>query len=205
MAYTEEFYRKANGLIEAGRYIDSRGWVPATSGNFSARLADGTIAITVSGRRKGCLQTGDIMLIDASGKPLDGKKPSAETLLHTALYRRFPESNAILHPHSRNATLASKLFNGQVVLKDYELLKAFSGYGSHEGELAVPIFANDQDIARLADVVDRYLDNHGPVHAYLIAGHGLYTWADSIESALRYLEALDFLLACELDLRRLKS
>jgi len=205
MAYTEEFYRKAQALIQAGRYIDSRGWVPATSGNFSARLADDTIAITVSGRHKGCLQTGDIMQVDASGAPLDGKKPSAETLLHTSLYRRFPDYNAVLHPHSLNATLASKWFNGQLVLKDYELLKAFSGYNSHENELVVPIFANDQNIARLAEAVDRYLDNHTSVHAYLIAGHGLYTWADSIETALRYLEALDFLLACELDLRRLPS
>ena len=55
MQKSEEFIDKANQLIEAGRFIDSKGWVPATSGNFSAKLSDGSIAITVSGRHKGCL------------------------------------------------------------------------------------------------------------------------------------------------------
>jgi ribulose-5-phosphate 4-epimerase/fuculose-1-phosphate aldolase len=71
---TDEFYSKADELIAAGRFIDSKGWVPATSGNFSARLSDGNIAITVSGRHKGQLQCDDIMLIDTDGLSLDGKK-----------------------------------------------------------------------------------------------------------------------------------
>jgi methylthioribulose-1-phosphate dehydratase len=39
-------------------------------------------------------------------------------------------------------------------------------------------------------------------YAYLIAGHGLYTWGNSVEETLRYLDALDFLFACELALQR---
>ena len=49
------FLDAAQQLIAAGRFIDSKGWVPATSGNFSVRLPDGTIAITVSGKHKGQL------------------------------------------------------------------------------------------------------------------------------------------------------
>ena len=56
MIDNDNFYCSAQQLIEAGRFINSQGWVPATSGNFSARLADGSIAITVSGRHKGHLQ-----------------------------------------------------------------------------------------------------------------------------------------------------
>lgn len=82
MTIDQEFLTIAGELIDAGRFIDHKGWVPATSGNFSARLSDGTIAITVSGKHKGRLQTDDIMRIDAGGRSLDGKKPSAETLLH---------------------------------------------------------------------------------------------------------------------------
>ena len=40
-------------LIDVARDAHARGWVPATSGNFSARLDDGDIAITVSGKDKG--------------------------------------------------------------------------------------------------------------------------------------------------------
>ncbi|MFA5985404.1 MAG: methylthioribulose 1-phosphate dehydratase [Methylococcaceae bacterium] len=206
MAYTSEFYLKARQLIEAGRIIDSKGWVPATSGNFSARLADGTIAITVSGRHKGHLQTADIMQIDANGVALDGKKPSAETLLHTSIYQHFSNVQAVLHPHSINATLVGRLFGQELILADYELLKAFAGFDSHDSQLRVPIFANDQDIPNLSAKVERYfLSYDGPLHAYIIAGHGLYTWGESVAGALRNLEALDFLFECELRLYGVKA
>ena len=55
MTGVNEFEQRAAELIEAGRTLYQMGMVPATSGNFSARLADGRIAITVSGRHKGRL------------------------------------------------------------------------------------------------------------------------------------------------------
>ena len=98
MNYSEAFLDAAQQLVDAGRFIDSKGWVPATSGNFSARLPDGTIAITVSGKHKGRLVIDDIMLIDADANSLDGKKPSAETVLHTSLYKRFPDIHVGITP-----------------------------------------------------------------------------------------------------------
>lgn len=198
MIYTEDFFIAANQLINAGRFIDSKAWVPATSGNFSARLPDGTIAITVSGKHKGHLETDDIMLVDADANALDGKKPSAETVLHTSLYKRFPGIQSVLHPHSLNAVLISRLFKNECVLEGYELLKAFNGITTHESRIVVPIFANDQDIPRLAGQVEQYMDKQGACHAYIIAGHGLYTWGVSVDETLRHLEALDFLFSCEL-------
>ncbi len=196
--YPEEFYHHADSLIHAGKIIDAKGWCPATSGNVSARLSDGTIAITVSGKHKGDLQPSDIMLIDALGNPLDGKVPSAETLLHVQLYQRFPDVHSVLHPHSLNSTIISMSEKKKVVLKNYELLKAFSGISTHESRITVPIFANSQNIARLAEHVENYMDTNDEIHAYLLAGHGLYTWGGSVIETLRHLEALDFLFACEL-------
>lgn len=201
----DNFLEAAQQLIAAGRFIDSKGWVPATSGNFSARLANGNIAITVSGKHKGRLQIDDIMVIDADGLSLDDRRPSAETLLHTSLYKRFPAAQAVLHPHPLHATLVSRLFGSEIALKDYELLKAFAGITTHESRLIVPIFPNDQDISRLAGVVGSYWDTHAECPAYIIAGHGIYTWGASVEQALCYLEALDFLFACELRLFGVKS
>ncbi|ASF48214.1 methylthioribulose 1-phosphate dehydratase [Methylovulum psychrotolerans] len=201
MTATSTFYQAAQQLIAAGCFIDGKGWVPATSGNFSARLADGSIAITVSGKHKGYLQVDDIMLIDSEANSLDGKKPSAETGLHTALYRRFPDIHAVLHPHPLNAVLVSRLFGDEIVLENYELLKAFRGITTHASRVVIPIFANDQDISRLAAQADAYLDAHPDCQAYIIAGHGLYVWGVDVNEALRYLEAVDFLLACELALR----
>lgn len=201
---TAEFYSKADQLIAAGRFIDSKGWVPATSGNFSARLSDGTIAITVSGRHKGQLERQDIMLIDAQGQSLDGQKPSAETLLHTAIYQRYPEIHAVLHPHAMSATLLPRFFPERVVLENYELLKALPGIDTHACRVEIPIFANDQNIPRLAGVVENYIDRYGDIHAYIIAGHGFYTWGPSVTATLRYLEALEFLFECELRLQGMK-
>lgn len=184
-------------LVDAGRLIDSRGWVPATSGNFSARLPDGRIAITVSGRHKGRLTVEDIMTIDCNGQSLDGRKASAETLLHTAIYRRYPKINAVLHPHSPGATLLSRLQRDPLILKNYELLKAFPGITTHETEVTIPIFPNDQDIARLSHAVDHWMDHHGDIPGYIIESHGFYTWGDSVEAALRHLEALEFLFEIE--------
>ena len=205
MNNNDAFLNAAQQLIDAGRFIDSKGWVPATSGNFSARLPDGTIAITVSGKHKGQLKLDDIMLIDAEANSLDGKKPSAETMLHTSLYKHFPDIQSILHPHSMNATLISRLFKSGIVLEDYELLKAFSGITTHESQIVVPVFANDQNIPRLAQLIELYLDNNAGCYAYIIAGHGLYTWGSSVQESLRYLEALDFLFDCELRLHGVKT
>ena len=38
-----------DAIVRAGRRMDRRGWVPATSGNIRVRLDDGDIAITRSG------------------------------------------------------------------------------------------------------------------------------------------------------------
>ena len=54
------FEESARELVEAGRVLYELGMVPATSGNFSVRIADNRIAITVTGRHKGKLNISDI-------------------------------------------------------------------------------------------------------------------------------------------------
>ena len=192
-----DFQTAATQLIEAGRELHALGMVPATSGNFSVRLDDGRIAITVSGRHKGRLTEADIMLLDAGGRALDQRRPSAETGLHLQLYRRFPMIRGILHPHSQAATLTAHRTEPLVVLEGYELLKAFEGITTHQTRLEIPVFDNDQDIDRLSAKVDAYMDQHEGVRAYLIRGHGFYCWGNSVEAALRQCEALEFLLQSE--------
>ncbi|MCU0767344.1 MAG: methylthioribulose 1-phosphate dehydratase [Gammaproteobacteria bacterium] len=197
---TAEIERRADELIAAGRFLFERGWVPATSGNFSARLADGRLLLTVSGRHKGRLTRDDLLVADAEGNSLDGRRPSAETQLHVQIYRRFPEAQCVLHPHTVNATLLSRVNADRLMLQDYELLKAFPGVDTHACTVEVPIFANDQDIGRLARVVDAWMQDRTGVHGYLIAGHGFYTWGTSVDDALRHVEAFEFLFDCEMRL-----
>jgi methylthioribulose-1-phosphate dehydratase len=195
----------AQEIIDAGRFLYGRGWSPATSSNYSTRLSATTALLTVSGKHKGQLGQDDVLVTDLSGNSLEpGKKPSAETLLHTQLYRCKPQVGAVLHTHSVNATVLSRLTAGdQVVFEDYELQKAFAGVVTHESKVVVPIFENDQDIARLAAKVQPWLDTHPDCAGYLIRGHGLYTWGARMSDALRQIEAFEFLFECELKARSL--
>ncbi|MDH5632594.1 MAG: methylthioribulose 1-phosphate dehydratase [Gammaproteobacteria bacterium] len=196
----------ADELISAGHQLHGHGWVPATSGNFSARIDDASMAITVSGWHKGELNREGIMRANMQGQSLDeGKNPSAETLLHCQLYGRDGNIGAILHTHSMNATLLSRMHEHELLLRDYELLKAFNGITTHDTSITIPIFANDQDIPRLAAAVEQYMGTHPAIYGYLIAGHGLYTWGRTVRETLRHLEAFEFLFACELKSREVNK
>ena len=186
--------RAAAIIAQTGRSIYSRAWVPATSGNFSMRLGESDLAITVSGTDKGNLDAADIMSIDLSGHSVSGKKSSAETSLHLQLYRRDPNIGAVLHTHSVNATVCSELVADELRFEGLELLKAFDGITSHEASLALPVFDNTQDIVSLAEQVERHMRTAGQGHGYLIRGHGLYTWGTTMSDCMRHLEALEYLL-----------
>lgn len=194
-------------LITNTAELARAGLTPATSSNFSMRLDDHHAVITVSGRDKGKLTPEDFLVVDFDGLPVaTDKRPSAETLLHTQLYRRFPEIGCVLHTHSRQQTVASRFFapQGHIRLEGYELLKAFRGNATHEMAIDLPVLPNNQDIPVLAAQVEALLDA-GPLWGYLIDGHGLYAWGVDMAEARRHLEAFEFLITCELDLRRLST
>jgi methylthioribulose-1-phosphate dehydratase len=193
------FERCAERIITASRDIYSRGWSPATSSNYSVRINEHCCAITVSGKHKGELGLRDVMAVDFEGRPLMARKPSAETLLHTQLYARDPVIGAVLHTHSVRATvLTMELAQvDTLVLRGYELLKAFSGVMTHDAEVRIPVFDNTQDMVELSQQVEARMQREGTGVAYLIRGHGLYTWAEDLTACMRHLEALEFLLDCE--------
>ncbi|MBB3932281.1 methylthioribulose-1-phosphate dehydratase [Kaistia hirudinis] len=193
-------------VIAAGRRASARHWVPATSGNFSARIDAGRIAITRSGVDKGALLAADILI-----QPLDAPllpRSSAEAPLHVALYHQHPEIGAIFHVHSPAATVIARLAEaeGRVILNGWELQKALAGVTTHEARVEVPVFANEQDTETLAARVDaRFAAFGADVHAapgYLLSGHGLYAWGRTPAEAARHLEALEALFDFELSYRR---
>jgi methylthioribulose-1-phosphate dehydratase len=203
----------AEAIVAAGRRLDALGLVPATAGNFSMRIDAARIAVTVSGRHKGFLTTDDVMVVDLDGRAEDRlKRSSAETVLHCGIYRRFPEARAVLHGHSIANTVLSRAAGGSIALAGYELLKAFPGLSTHDAEVALPVIPNDQDIPRMQRGLDALWDSLAPKArgdslpsippGYLIRGHGSYVWAPDMPTALLRMEALEFMLSCELEERR---
>ncbi|MHB1284279.1 MAG: methylthioribulose 1-phosphate dehydratase [Metallibacterium scheffleri] len=201
------FEQLAQQLCSAAAHLAQRGWTPTTSSNFSARLDAQRIAITISGRDKGRLTPADIMLMDDQAHALDAQRPSAEARLHAQLYRVLPHAGAVLHTHSLTQTVISLhcAGAGQIRLRGYELVKAIEGLHSHEQDLLLPVFPNSQDMTAIEHHVDAWRAQGQPLHAYLIAGHGLYVWGRDVAAAMRHLEAIDFMLACELELRKLPT
>ncbi len=193
--------------MTSGRRLDARGLAPATSGNYSVRVDEKKIAVTVSGRHKGRLTRDDVMLVDERGRALENKKPSAETGLHTLVYELFPEANAVLHVHSVPVVTLTRHLPAatEIVLRDYEMLKAFPGVTTHDTAVEIPIFANSQNIPALAQEVRARFQSAAPVPAYLIRGHGAYGWGKDMEEAERVIEALEHLLSCEIEAIRLRN
>jgi methylthioribulose-1-phosphate dehydratase len=205
---SSQFEGCADALVNAASELSALGWTPATSSNFSMRVDGEHAAITVSGRDKGRLGRADIMLIDLQGKAVGtDARPSAETALHTQIYRRWPGIGAVLHTHSRTQSVASRLFAkaGVIRLQGWELQKAINDCNTHEGVLELPVFPNSQRMSELGARVDGWLAEGKPLHAYLIDGHGIYTWGRDMAETRRHLEALEFMLACELDLKILRA
>ena len=194
---------EVEALCAAARWCYAKGWVPATSGNFSVRSTESgaeRIAITPSGLDKGVLTPADLLEVDGEGQPVKGNgKPSAETGLHLVIYSARPETGAILHVHTVWNNLVSGQYEakGSVPLAGYEILKGLSGVGTHDHIERVPVLENTQDYLVLARKMREALASYSEAHGVLLSRHGLYTWGQSVAEARRHLEVLEFLFEVE--------
>ncbi|NOU51193.1 methylthioribulose 1-phosphate dehydratase [Pseudoalteromonas sp. JBTF-M23] len=195
-----------SALIDAGKWISNKGWVPATGGNFSIKTDDGFV-VTASGHDKGCLTHQHFLELSENGEIRSGDgKPSAETALHLKLYQLVPNTGCVLHTHSVAATVLSRFETNNILqINGYEMQKSLSGIASHHTPVDIAIFDNDQDIERLAAKVAEYHQQHPISHAVLIRGHGLYALGKDVSETRRHIEGLEFLFACELERIKLES
>lgn len=185
-------------LVETGRDFYRRGWVMGTSGNFSAVVSREPLrlAITASGLDKGRLTEENILQIDESGSVIVGEgRPSDETFLHLSV-ARVRGAGAILHTHSIWSTILSEASGDQggFAIEGYEMLKGLSGVRTHLHREWLPVIENSQDMSALARTVETVLVHHKDAHAFLLRGHGLYTWGRDLKEARRHTEILEFLL-----------
>lgn len=196
--------RKAS-VIEAGRWIDQQGWCPATGGNFSVRINADTAWVTASGKHKGALTEADLLQVDLAGNVLGSDlKPSAETQLHLALYALDSQIGAVLHTHSVNATVLSRLIRTPALsLSGYEMQKSLAGNTTHDASIDIALFENTQDMAALAQSLKARWQTSPLQWGFLVGGHGLYAWGKDMQEARRHLEGLEFLFACELEMIKL--
>lgn len=192
---------KVEELIAIANWIGSKGWCPATGGNFSARLDQHLSLVTASGVDKANLHPDDFLVVKSTGEVYSGdKQPSAETLLHTTLYNLSTDIAAVLHTHTVAATVLSNQTQADhLIIQGYEMQKALNQVTTHEATVNLPILDNNQDMNQLAVELKQRWQSETFQYGFLVRGHGLYAWGENLRQAQRHLEGLEFLLSCELN------
>lgn len=191
------------------RWMNSQGWSPGTSTNYSFLHPElpHTIVVSKSGVDKSVFSADDFMHVNIEGiATVDYIEltPSAETLIHAAIYALFPETRFILHTHSKAATILSHLAmnSGKLGFSGYEVLKGLPNIKTHDAAVEIPIFENDQDMHRFSTML-KQKQNLLNSNAFLMEKHGLYVWGSSLFEAKRHLEIFEFLLDIELTLKQI--
>lgn len=186
-------------LMDLGKTLVRRNLAPATASNYSLRLSESNFLITASGCRKGELTLEDFVNADLNGSlSSTSATSSSDTLLHLQLYRLFPNTHWVIHVHSIASTVLTRKKEA-VSLTGYELLKVFPKASDTNKEYTVPIFEGDDRGHLQAQVKDYYTQVPNPaLPFYFLRAHGIFLWGDDHRQILNRLEAIDFMLECEL-------
>lgn len=183
-------------LINGSRHSEQSEESNSGSGSFTNVQDDSLpleFLITASGKDKGELNQDDFLLVDEKGKTVQTSesKPSAETLLHSAIYKHT-DAKAIYHVHTTNVTLLSMLKPEQncIQFSNLEMLKGL-GFKTHDVTVNIPIIENSQDMEYIASIAHNYIDENMP--GLILRGHGIYGWGKSPEEAKRHIEIFEFL------------
>lgn len=168
------------------------GLVAGSSGNVSARVGEGRIAITPTSITYDEMRPEQIAIVDiSSGQTIDSRfAPSYELPMHLVIYRERPDVNAIVHTHAPFVTTLSVLRRALPPLLD-EMVVQFGG----TVEVSDYAFTGTEEVGHnvlraLGDRAGAILANHGNV----CIGHDLpraLHVAIAMEAAARvYVEAL---------------
>lgn len=184
-------------LAALGRRFHANGWMWGTAGNLSARLPDGTLWVTASGMDKGALTVEDFVRVDVEQRLIEapeGRRPSAETCLHTAVYGWDETARACLHVHTVAANLLTRLWPGDVPLPPIEMIKGL-GVWDEEPTLAVQVYENPAHVPAIGEAVAARLAEDAPdVPLYLVRDHGLTVWGRDLREAANRVECAAYVL-----------
>jgi L-fuculose-phosphate aldolase len=153
--------------------MSRKGLSPQRSGNVSARFGEAML-VTPSGVPYEEIGAGEIVRVEMDGSVgPDQLKPSSEAPFHRAIYRAFPEAQAIVHCHSMVATA---LACARLEIPAFHYMVAVAG-GRKIPLADYATFGTDE----LAESAVKALTGH---RACLLANHGQIAWAGSLAKAL---------------------
>ena len=166
-------------IIDASKYLLQLQFNIGSEGNISYRQKN-EIYITPSGIKTSNLKPKDISKVDLNGKVLNKNKPSSEILLHSWIYRNHKDIRAVVHSHSKWASILSCM---RISIPSFHYMVAeFGGNDIKCSKYAT--FGSE----KLSKYVNKVLHKR---KGCLIANHGQVTIGDSLE------EAVDLSIALE--------
>ncbi|MBO0740226.1 MAG: aldolase [Hyphomicrobiaceae bacterium] len=170
-------------ICALARSIFERGLTHGSTGNISARCADGWL-LTPTGASLGRLDPGRLSKLDWSGKLLSGDAPSKESFLHLAMYQERERNGAVVHLHATHSVAVSVLAD----LDPHDLLPPLTAYYVMRiGTLPLVPYYAPGDLG-LAEAVRGYARRH---HALLLANHGPVVGGSSLAAAADAVEELE--------------
>jgi len=165
-------------VVEICRRMYERGYVVATEGNVSVRLRSGEILVTATRVRKREIATGDLVRLTPGGVRVAGSpRPSSEAALHTLIYSKRSDINAVVHAHppccSAFAVAGKRLRVGAIP----EVLVEF-------GDIPLVPFAVP-GTGKLPKAITPHLMKS---NFFLLANHGVVSCAADLEEAYDLVE-----------------
>lgn len=161
-----------------------RGLTHGSTGNISVQLEDGGWLMTPTGSSLGNLDPARISKLDATGRHIDGDKPTKEAFLHTTMYDQRPNAGAVVHLHSTHSVAVSCLAE----IDPMNCLPPITAYYAMRiGVLPLVPYYPPGDEA-LAEAVGAMASKH---HAVLLANHGPVVAGTSLAAATDAIEELE--------------
>jgi L-fuculose-phosphate aldolase len=164
----------AEDVLAAAQEMLAAGLVEGTSGNISARLADGTVCLTPSSVAYDTMTLDDLVVVTTEGDVVAGERaPTSEKDLHLSVLRAYPELGAVIHTHAVYATMFA--LGREAIPAVIEEVVVYLG-----GDIPCCEYRGT-GTRELGDEVAARLVDRG---AALLANHGLVTCATTPAKAL---------------------
>lgn len=167
-------------MAQVMQAMDARGLNRGTSGNVSARCGEDML-VTPTGVPPARLTAEHMVLVRPDGSSPEGAlKPSSEWRMHKGILDRRPDVGAVVHCHSRHATI---LACAGLQIPPMHYMVAVSG-GSSVPVAPYATFGSEELAATVVEALDgRY--------AALMANHGQIVAAPNLDFALAITEEVE--------------
>lgn len=175
-----EEFRLRNRIIDCGKDMSRSELVQGSWGNISLRLNPDTMLITPSGMDYFSIRTEDIVRMNIHDLKYGiQRKPSSEYRLHAALYRRYPECNAIIHTHSNGISAFAA---------------AHAGFRISEppmDQLIGDMHCSEYRTPGTDELCDSIMEAIEGSHACIIANHGAIFYGNDLDVTLAIANAVE--------------